>query len=230
MKEFIIGNSTLYLGDCREIIDNLQFDSIVSDPPYGLSKILNRSFDDFGKIRNKKQRSRDLHRGGTWATKEIYQNIDWDNEAPDVSFLLERNVPTMLFGGNYFALPPSRRWIVWDKGAQFHRRTFAEAELCWCSFDGNTRIIQCGIERKKQHPTQKPIEVMKFCIGQLPKGSGNIICDPYMGSASTGVAAIQMGRSFIGIEQKQEYFDIACQRIKKAYADIGEKMKMAACA
>ena len=78
MKKVIIGNSVLYLGDCRNIIGKLHFDCIVSDPPYGLSKILNRPLDDFGKIQNKKQRSKNLHHGGTWAAKEIYQNIDWD--------------------------------------------------------------------------------------------------------------------------------------------------------
>jgi len=63
---------------------------------------------------------------------------------------------------------------------------------------------------------------MKFCIEQLPKEAGIIICDPYMGSASTGVAAIRMGRSFIGIEQKKEYFDIACQRIERIKIWFGQ--------
>jgi len=71
----------------------------------------------------------------------------------------------------------------------------------------------------KVHPTQKPVAVMRFCISELPKGHGNIICDPYMGSGTTGVAAIQMGRAFIGIEQKKHYFDIACQRIERAYTE-----------
>jgi len=60
---------------------------------------------------------------------------------------------------------------------------------------------------------------MRFCISELPKGAGNIICDPYMGSGTTGVAAIQMGRAFIGIEQKKKYFDAACERIEQAYAN-----------
>ena len=219
MEKVILGNATLYLADCREIIDGLQFDAVVTDPPYGLSRLLNRSLESFGKIQNKEQRIRNLHNGGTWAAKEIYKGIDWDNETPDVTFLLKRNVPTMLFGGNYFTgLPPSRKWIIWDKGGQFYRRTFAEAELCWCSFDGNTRIIKHNIVKGKQHPTEKPVGVMKFCIEELPKGTGNIIFDPYMGSASTGVAAVQMGRGFIGIEQRKDYFDIAHQRIEQAHA------------
>jgi DNA modification methylase len=128
----------------------------------------------------------------------------------------------MLFGGNYFeGLPPSRKWIVWDKGGQFHRRTVAEAELCWCNFDGNTRIIKNPPEcyggfvkgREKLHPTQKPVAVMQYCISELPKGTGNVILDPYCGSATTGVAALLMGRSFIGIEREKRYFDKAVERI-----------------
>ena len=221
-ERVVIGNSTLYCGDCREVMNDLQFDSIITDPPYGLSKVLNRSWQEFGKILNKKQRHKNLHSGGTWAAKEIYQNIDWDNETPDLTFLLERDVPAIIFGGNYFRLPPSRKFIVWDKAEPFYRRSFAECELCYCSFDGNARIIKCmpdsiGFGKQpKVHPTQKPVAVTRFCISELPKGYGNVICDPYMGSGTTGVAAIQMGRVFIGIEQKKNYFDIACKRIEQA--------------
>ena len=233
-EQVTIGNATLYCGDCREMIGGLQFDCIVTDPPYGLSKVLNRSWDAFGKIWNKKQRAqiktRNLHSGGTWAAKEIYSDVDWDDETPDLTFLLELNVPSMFFGGNYFAnLPPSRKWIVWFKGATHYRRSFAELELCYCNFDGNARIIEYipdsnrgfisnGSRQQKVHPTQKPVAVMQFCISELPKGCGNIVCDPYMGSGTTGVAAIQMGRAFIGIEQKKKYFDIACKRIEQAHA------------
>ena len=168
---------------------------------------------------------KNLHSGGTWAAKEIYKDIDWDDETPCVAFLLANDVPTMIFGGNYFGgLMPSRKWIVWDKGEQFYRRTFAECELCYCNFDGNARIIKCRNEfsagkQIRLHPTQKPVAVMQFCIAELPKGCGNIICDPYMGSGTTGVAAIQMGRAFIGIERNKKYFDVACKRIERACAE-----------
>jgi len=223
-----IGNATLYLGDCRDIIVDLQFDSIVTDPPYGLAKLLNRSWDAFGKIWNKKQRCKNLHSGGTWAAKDIYKDIDWDDEAPDLTFLLKRNIPMMIFGGNYFVLPPSRKWIIWDKGAPFYRRSFAEVEMCYCSFDGNARKIEClpesmgfgrAMRLPKVHPTQKPVAVMQYCISELPKGHGNIVCDPYMGSGTTGVACARMGRAFVGIERKRKYFDIACQRIRQAYVE-----------
>ena len=232
MDKVTIGKSTLYCGDCRDVIRGLQFDSIVTDPPYGLSKVLGRSWDAFGKIWNKKQRAkiktRNLHSGGTWAANPIYREIDWDEEAPDLTFLLERDVPTIIFGGNYFSLPPNRKWIVWDKGEQFYRRTFAEGELAYCNFDGNVRICKCGTEFNcgfvhqkpvKVHPTQKPVKVMEYCISELPKGSGNIVCDPFMGSGTTGVACVRMGKAFVGIERKKKYFEIACQRIERAVAD-----------
>jgi len=98
-ERVVIGSSTLYCGDCRDVMNDLQFDSIITDPPYGLSKVLNRSWQEFGKILNKKQRHKNLHSGGTWAAKEIYQNIDWDNETPDLTFLLERDVRRLFSEG-----------------------------------------------------------------------------------------------------------------------------------
>ena len=220
MDKVIIGNATLYLADCREIINELTFDSIVCDPPYGLSKLTGKKWSRFAI-----QKTKNLHSGGTWASKDIYRNLDWDDSSPCMQFLLERNVPTMIFGGNYFAnLPPSRKWIVWDKGEQFFRRPFAEAELCFCNFDGNVRIFKYApdymcINKPKVHPMQKPVAVMKFCISELPKGSGNIVCDPYMGSGTTGVAAVQMGRAFVGIEQQRKYFETACERLDRVQAE-----------
>jgi len=92
MDKVTIGNSTLILADCRDVINGLPFDSIITDPPYGLAKLLNRSWDAFGKIWNKKQRRKNLHSGGTWAAKDIYQDVDWDDETPDLTFLLSKHI------------------------------------------------------------------------------------------------------------------------------------------
>ena len=100
IEQVTIGNATLYCGDCREVIGELTFDSIVTDPPYGIGMNTMQPF----------KRKHNLHSRGTWATKDIYKGIDWDSEAPDLTFLLERNVPMIVFCGNYFAeLPPSRK-------------------------------------------------------------------------------------------------------------------------
>ena len=102
--------------------------------------------------------------------------------------------------------------------------------MAWCSFDGNVRVVTCppvnhtgfysnGTRVEKTHPCEKPIKVMGFCINELPKDTGKIILDPFMGSGSTGVAAIELGRSFIGIEKRQDYFQTAVERLQRTYEE-----------
>lgn len=209
-----IGNATLYLGDCRNVIPLLrcaadprgypspelwhQIDAIVTDPPYGIGA---------GRMSL-----------GKWRTSAMDKG-DWDIEAPDVLWISLVGVPAIVWGGNYFQLPPSRAYLVWNKGAGFKGRDFAECEQAWCSFDGNARVFDFdplarGSYRDKEHPTQKPVELMEWCLTFLPKAE--TILDPFMGSGTTGVACMNLGRSFIGIEREPKYFDIACRRIDDA--------------
>ena len=124
-----------------------------------------------------------------------------------------------MWGGNYFTdvLPPSSKWLSWDKGQTDF--SLADFELAWCSFKGAARRItysrSLAMQDGKEHPTQKALEVMRWCILQLPEGC-NTILDPFMGSGTTGVAAAKLGRQFIGIEREPKYFDIACRRIQAA--------------
>jgi hypothetical protein len=155
---------------------------------------------------------------GKWRTAAMPKS-DWDSEAVNLSHL--PNVPRVVWGGNYFDLPPSRAFLIWDKGAGFKGRDFAECEQAWCSWDGNAKVftfdpLARGEYRDKQHPTQKPVEVMRWCLQQLP--DAKLVLDPYMGSGTTGVACSRMGRRFIGIEIDHGYFEIACRRIRDAYA------------
>jgi site-specific DNA-methyltransferase (adenine-specific) len=125
----------------------------------------------------------------------------------------------VIWGGNYFPLPPSRCWLVWDKGAGFKGRSYAEAELAWTSIDANVRVfthdpLANRDYRGKAHPTMKPTPLMSWCVEKV--GSADTILDPFMGSGSTGIATIQAGRKFIGIEIEPKYFDIACERIENA--------------
>lgn len=133
----------------------------------------------------------------------------------DLSFVPQKNM--QYGGGNYFAdlLPPSMRWLVWDKGQRINQ---SDGELCWTSIQAALRIKTLNrVELMSDgavHPTQKPVRLMAWTIEQL--GLPLVILDPFMGSGTTGVAAIQLGRKFIGIEKDPKYFDIACKRIEQA--------------
>jgi site-specific DNA-methyltransferase (adenine-specific)/modification methylase len=136
----------------------------------------------------------------------------------------------ILWGGNHFAnqLPASPCWFVWDKRAKSeHSNSFADCEIAWTNlgtparvfrhhWDGMMRDSEKGIAR--DHPTQKPIALMRWCIEKAGVEIGRTILDPFMGSGTTGVAAVSLGRKFIGIEIEEKYFDIACRRIEAELA------------
>lgn len=213
-RKEIIGNCTLYLGDCLEVMPTLEkVDAVITDPPYGLN------------VLNLYSQKKDKIYGHSKAKKRKYKDSgSWDKAACDVGFILDLNVPTILWGGNYFKVPPSQCWLVWDKlnGKNY----FADCELAWTNFKKSVRKINLlwnGMlvtkteTDKRQHPTQKPMELMKWCIQQLPKNCTGSILDPFMGSGSTLVACAKTGRHGIGIELDEEYFNIACRRVEDAY-------------
>ena len=146
----------------------------------------------------------------------------WDVKPNGKLFSLIFNVSEnqIIWGGNYFTehLHSSQRFLIWDKmnGAN----PMSDCEMAWTSLDGGARIYRihhfsAGYE-KKQHPTQKPSNLMAWCLYFLPKAQ--TILDPFMGSGTTGVACANLGRKFIGIEIEPKYFDIACERIEAAQA------------
>jgi site-specific DNA-methyltransferase (adenine-specific)/modification methylase len=206
-----IGNATLYLGDCRDILTTLgKVDAVVTDPPYGIGAA-------------RYQRANTQY-GASLATCRDYGSDDWDDAPPSdelISAIVNVAKSSIVFGGNYFALPPSRCWLVWDK--ENGDNGYADCELAWTNLDKAVRrikymwhgMLRANGEQRGDHPTQKPIGVMKWAIGHLPEPSSTIL-DPFMGSGTTGVAAVQMGRKFIGIEREPKYFAIACSRIEKA--------------
>ena len=192
-----IGDATLYLGDCRDILPGLgKVDAVVTDPPYGLGKRM---------------------QGGTWGAQDHNSGfLKWDLEAPQdvVSSLIAMNIPAIIWGGNYFQVPPSRCWLNWDKVNAVP--TMADFEQAWTNLDRPSKRRCLPVGRVEfGHPTQKPLPLMEWCLGFLP--SARIILDPFMGSGTTGVACANLGRSFIGIEREPSYFDIACRRIEEAY-------------
>jgi DNA modification methylase len=196
----VIGNATLYLGDCREILPGLPMvDAVITDPPYGIG-------EDGGSFRGRKGQG---HR--------VLEKMGWDKCRPsrEVFLLMESAAPVRLYwGGNYFAdyLPPSKGWLYWKK---LMGGDFSDGELAYTNLDKALRhFTYCNKEHGKEHPTQKPVPLMEWCIGQA--GDPQSILDPFMGSGTTGVACANLGRAFIGIEREPKYFDIACRRIEDA--------------
>ncbi len=212
----IIGNATLYLGDCRDILPILpKADAVVTDPPYGLG--LAGGFSGSCGFSGSGGFSKPIER-------RQYKG-DWDNQTPSAEIfgmILDSACQSIIWGGNYFTdkLPQSPFWLVWDK--ENTMPTFSDAELAWTNIRKKSvkriRWMQNGLmskERERFHPTQKAVEVMRWSISQF-QNTPEIILDPFMGSGTTGVAAVQMGRKFIGIEREPKYFDIACKRIEDA--------------
>lgn len=213
MNPVIIGNATLYLGDCAEILPTLaKVDCVLTDPPYGIDFV--HGGNDNGGIGK-----------GKYATKFAGVAIHGDTMPFDPSPFLSLSVPTILWGANHYCsrLPDSPSWLVWDKrAASGHTNDFANCEIAWTNTKGVARVFRHhwdGMMRASErgerfHPTQKPIALMRFCIERIT--DAEVILDAYMGSGTTGVAAVQMGRKFIGIEREPKYFAIACERISNA--------------
>lgn len=210
----------LFCGDCLDILPTLEaesVDAVITDPPYG---------ENIGKMNFTKN----IH-GGITLRNDYSGAADWDNEKVNIVPFLKFGI-VCVWGGNFYAdvLPVSRGWLIWDKknGGQFSN-DFADCEIAWTNQDMPSRLIRhiwhgmiqqdMGDKEKRYHPTQKPIAVMKWCISLLTS-PGDLILDPFMGSGTTGVAATQLGRRFIGIEINPTYFAIAEKRIRQAQMQI----------
>jgi site-specific DNA-methyltransferase (adenine-specific)/modification methylase len=209
-RKEIIGDCTLYQGDCLEVMPGLgEFDAVVTDPPYGIGES------------NARGQSR-----GRLAKPRQYVGADgWDAvpaSSSHINAMRSMSRHQIIFGGNYFdGLGPTTCWLIWDK--QNGENDFADCEMAWTNLSKAVRRIYWrwnGMIRKgddvREHPTQKPIGVMEWCIQHLP-ADANTILDPFMGSGTTGVACVNLGRKFTGIELDPQYFDVACRRIEEAY-------------
>jgi len=203
-RKEIIGDCTLYLGDCRDVLPTLgKVDAVVTDPPYGLGDKWQ------GGKANTKTR---------WKLNDGGANMGWDAAPIEfVNSLPSIATDAIIWGGNYYALPPMRGWLLWDKIVR--EFTSGHAEMAWTTLDQPVRAYNYAraqlASEGKYHPTQKPVPLMAWCLGFLPHA--RTILDPFMGAASTGVACANLGRAFIGIEREPSYFDIACRRIEEAY-------------
>ena len=212
-----IGNCVLYQGDCLQVMPVVgKVDAVVTDPPYGIGesggKAKTRTSGLTSKINGASKYQRD------------YGDKDWDAKTCDteIAFAVSMAKHSVVFGGNYYDLPPTSCWLIWDKlnGAT----DFADCEMAWTNLPKAIRRLSLlwhgcmRVERHipREHPTQKPVAVMEWCIKHLPPNAETIL-DPFMGSGTTGVACVNLGRKFIGIELDPDYFDICVKRITDAH-------------
>jgi DNA modification methylase len=191
----------IYHGDCREILPTLpKCDLLLTDPPYGI----------FG---NDSEGRHDAANG--WAQ---YGVPVWDKEPADratIELCRMAAKRSIIWGGNYFHLPPSMGWLIWNK----MQRNFslADAEMAWTSERKATRIFdysrRAALQDGKSHPTQKPLALMKWCLSLFP--DARTVLDPYCGSGTTLVAAKAMGLQATGIEIEERYCEIAAHRLSQ---------------
>ena len=189
-----IGGQRLILGDCRCVMPTLgRFDAVVTDPPYGLGKKM---------------------QGGTWGAKDHNSGfLRWDLETPD--WLVESigDTPAIVWGGNYLPFAPARCWLIWNKVNAVP--TMADFEQAWTNLDRPSKRFDHPVGRVEYgHPTQKPLSLMEWCLGFVPKAKA--ILDPFLGSGTTLVACQRLGRAGTGIEIDPDYFEIACKRVEEA--------------
>lgn len=189
------GQITIYHGDCREILPTLEpVDLVLTDPPYGIG-INDHQYMKLGK------------------GKKNYMQGSWD-ERQDVRPLLSAARYVCIWGGNYYAdqLPPTNDWLCWHKLND--GRSFSEFELAWTNFGKNARHFQRHWSgEEKNHPTQKPLVLMRWCISLAPQAE--TILDPFGGSGTTARAALDMGRRCILIEREERYCEIAVSRLSQ---------------
>lgn len=186
---------TIYHGDCMALLAEINnVDCILTDPPYGLA---------------------DLWTGGTWGANPMYADAKkWDRNIPidAVVSLASRSLPSIIWGGNLYPLQPSRSWLAWEKSSKM--QTMADFELAWTNLDRPSKLFKedRNPDGKRQHPTQKPLSLMSWCICLL---AGNVIFDPFMGSGTTLRAAKDMNKKAIGIEIEEKYCEIAALRMSQ---------------
>jgi DNA modification methylase len=202
------GGITIYQGDSREVLPTLpKMSAVVTDPPYGIG-MDGRKFS--------------THGHGGW---KAYEYLGWDAERPDAelfALILKAAPLQIIWGGNYFAdlLPATGKWLVWDKQQRISQ---SDGELAWTSMPGALRIFTANrcilLQDGTDHPTQKPVKLMRWCLEQLP-AECNSILDPFLGSGTTLIAAKELGFAATGIEREEKYCEIAARRVDAVVSQV----------
>jgi len=200
---------TIYHGDCLDILPHLEpVDLVLTDPPYGIGGKWAKGSGFVGKGLNGS--SRLWGRGETWDDAPISDDLVW--------LVISAGKDVIFWGGHYYVMPPTRCLLVWDKKQD--TSPGATAEIAWTNLDTPSRVFRMSridayqnkARFKKAHPTEKPIDLMRWCIAPLVAAT---VLDPFMGSGTTLVAAKELGRKAIGIEISKEYCDIAVKRLRQ---------------
>jgi DNA modification methylase len=211
-----IGRATLYLGDCREILPTMpKVDAVVTDPPYGG---VNR---ESGGLRNLDKGVADIQDFNVRELANLFADLGlsvyiwcgWGQLSDFQATLVERGMSTRVAIWEKTNPSPMNGEYIW----------LSSLELCVFGKSAGAPFLErCAspvwrvpVERDQVHPTQKPVTLMMRQIAASAPENGTV-CDPFMGSGTTGVAAMSLGRNFIGIEREPKYFDIACKRIEDA--------------
>lgn len=186
--------------DCMEFLKNCPdnaFSLCVVDPPYGLD-IGNMNMGAGTSPRCSKIENR------------IWKPVDWDKAIPTDEYfqqLFRLSENQIIFGGNYFDLPPCRCFLVWDKVEGMYNRSFSECEFAWTSFNQPSRLFKYSpVDKLRFHPTQKPVALYRWIIQRYAK-PGDKILDTHLGSGSSRIAAYDAGLDFVGFEIDKDYFD-----------------------
>lgn len=201
-----IGDATLYLGDCRDVLPTLdRTAAIISDPPYGMK--WNTNCTRFS--------------GGDSAAQRGKGRSDWgaiaEDDAPFDPAPWLTFPKVVLWGSNHFAARlPVGTTLMWLKRKDGGFGSFlSDGELAWMKGGHGVYARRdtslMGQTRNRVHPTQKPVGIMEWCIEKC--GNPALVVDPYMGSGTTGIAAVRKGLRFIGVERDERYFEAACERI-----------------
>ena len=179
------------------------FDIAIVDPPYGLGDSVVNSGGRFKRYHNK--------------------NGNWDSQTPpqeyfDELFRVSKN--QIIWGGNYFALPKNKCFVVWDK-MQPEGISFAMAEYAWCSFDKVAKIVKIRTQGQEQrfHPTQKPVKLYKWLLKHFAN-EGDKILDTHLGSGSIAIASHDYGFELTACEIDKQYYNQSIERIKNHVSQL----------
>lgn len=209
----------IYNADCRQVLPFLpKFDLLLTDPPYGIGE---------------GNQKRILSRSKVAAARD-YGDSNWDDKPVyGLEVIVGQYLKAVVWGGNYYNFPPTKCLLVWDKDNG--ENDFADCEIAWTNFDKAVRkfkwrwagmLQEKGGDKKeaRQHPTQKPLSLMSWCIKQA--GECETILDPFMGSGTTLVAAKQEGKKAVGIELEEKYCEVAVNRLAQNVLFGGESNEL----